>query len=132
MSKVSADADACDVFVADPEKVARVRGQLMGGGDVSALAETFRLLGDPTRVRILDALAAAELCVCDLATLLGVSESAVSHQLRLLRGMRLVRARREGRMVFYALDDQHVVALFKQALQHVAEGAGGDRWEAPR
>ena len=79
------------------------------------------MLGDVTRVRILDALATGELCVCDLATLLGLTESAVSHQLRLLRGMRLVRSRRDGRMVFYTLDDQHIVALFAQGLEHVAE-----------
>jgi ArsR family transcriptional regulator, lead/cadmium/zinc/bismuth-responsive transcriptional repressor len=117
------DPDACDVFVADAAKVARVRSALMGHREVAALAETFRVLGDPTRVRLLDALGAAELCVCDLATLLGLSESAVSHQLRLLRGMRIVRARREGRMVFYALDDQHVTGLFRQGLQHVEEAS---------
>lgn len=114
--------ESCDVFFADAGKVARVRASLIGLPEVSALAETFRVLGDPTRVRILDALSAAELCVCDLATLLGLSESAVSHQLRLLRGMRLVRSRREGRMVFYALDDQHVISLFHQGLRHVEEG----------
>lgn len=113
---------ACDVFFADAEKVARIRASLIGSREVSALADTFRVLADPTRVRILDALSAAELCVCDLATLLGVSESAVSHQLRLLRGMRLVRSRREGRMVFYSLDDHHVIGLFQQGLQHVEEG----------
>src|ERR1043165_654255 len=86
---------------------------------VGALAETFKLLGDATRVRILDALSRSELCVCDIARLLGLSESAVSHQLRLLRGLRLVRPRRVGRMVFYALDDQHIVQLFEQGLIHV-------------
>ena len=87
----------------------------------AALAGTFKLLGDVTRVRMLDALSQDELCVCDLATLLTVSQSAVSHQLRLLRGMRLVRARRSGRMVFYALDDRHILRLFQQALRHVQE-----------
>lgn len=85
------------------------------------LAETFKLLGDVTRVRILDALSRQERCVSDLAALVGLSESAVSHQLRLLRNMRLVRARREGRMVYYALDDQHIIELFEQASHHVAE-----------
>jgi DNA-binding transcriptional ArsR family regulator len=66
-------------------------------------------------------LSRSELCVCDIATLLGLSESAVSHQLRLLRSTRLVRARRDGRMVFYALDDQHIVGLFAQGLEHVEE-----------
>jgi ArsR family transcriptional regulator, lead/cadmium/zinc/bismuth-responsive transcriptional repressor len=86
-----------------------------------ALAETFKVLGDPTRVRILDALSRTELCVQDIARAVGHSESAVSHQLRLLRGMRLVRARRDGRLIFYALDDQHIVQLFEQALTHVQE-----------
>src|SRR5512139_1415350 len=118
---------------ARPDLAAQLRKGLIGDADVATLAETFRMLGDATRVRMLDALAHAELCVCDLAALLGLSESAVSHQLRLLRSMRLVRARREGRMVFYALDDQHIVALFKQGLQHVAEGAPGtERGEAAR
>ena len=91
--------------------------------DVEGLTEIFRVLGDPTRVRILDALSRSELCVCDIARLLGLSESAVSHQLRLLRGVRLVRPRREGRMMFYALDDQHIVRLFDQGLRHVEERA---------
>jgi DNA-binding transcriptional ArsR family regulator len=86
-----------------------------------ALAETFKVLGDTTRVRILDALSRTELCVCDLARLVGLSESAVSHQLRLLRGTRLVRARRDGRQMFYTLDDQHIVGLFEQGLEHVEE-----------
>ena len=90
--------------------------------DVDGLTEIFRVLGDPTRVRILDALATAELCVGDLAHRLEVSESAVSHQLRLLRNTRIVRSRREGRMIFYALDDRHVLSLFKQGLKHVQEG----------
>jgi DNA-binding transcriptional ArsR family regulator len=90
--------------------------------DVEGLTEIFRVLGDPTRVRILDALSRAELCVGDLAARLGVTESAVSHQLRLLRNTRVVRARREGRMIFYALDDKHVLSLFRQGLRHVQEG----------
>lgn len=88
---------------------------------VTALAETFRMLGDVTRVRILDALSRAELCVQDLARRVDLTESAVSHQLRLLRGMRLVRPRRAGRQVFYTLDDHHIVRLFAQGLEHVQE-----------
>ena len=93
----------------------------MSAQAVEALAETFRVLGDPTRVRILDALSGGELCVCDIASLAGISESAVSHQLRLLRGMRLVRYRRSGRLVFYALDDHHIIELLRQGLTHVQE-----------
>ncbi len=88
---------------------------------VEALADTFRVLGDPTRVRILDALSGGELCVCDIAAMIGISESAVSHQLRLLRGMRLVRPRRAGRLVYYAVDDQHILELLRQGLTHVEE-----------
>jgi DNA-binding transcriptional ArsR family regulator len=116
-----APLDACDVFHIDPARVAHLRDALIAEGPVQALAETFRVLGDPTRVRVLDALSHGELCVCDLATLLGLTESATSHQLRLLRALRLVRPRRAGRMVFYALDDSHIVALFKQGLRHVEE-----------
>ena len=94
---------------------------LLDAASVEALAETFKVLGDATRVRILDALSRAELCVGDLAAQLGLSESAVSHQLRLLRNTRIVRTRRDGRMIFYALDDRHVLALFRQGLRHVQE-----------
>ena len=88
---------------------------------VQTLAETFRILGDPTRLRIVDALAEGELCVCDISERVGISESAVSHQLRLMRSMRIVRGRREGRCVYYTLDDQHVLSLFQQGLRHVTE-----------
>jgi len=99
-----------------------VRAALMPADSVAGLADTFRMLGDPTRVRILDAIAREERCVCDIAAIIGLSESAVSHQLRLLRGLRLVRPRRAGRHVFYALDDQHIVSFFQQGLRHVQEG----------
>ena len=89
---------------------------------VQALSDMFRMLGDPTRVRILDVLTGGELCVCDLAELVGISESAASHQLRLLRGMRLVRPRRAGRQVYYSIDDQHIISLFQQGLRHVTRG----------
>src|SRR5712691_8336174 len=97
----------------------------------TALDETFKVPGDTTRVRILDALSRSELYVHDLAGRVGMSESAVSHQLRLLRGMRLVRSRRDGRLIYYALDDQHIVGLFVQGLEHVEERAAS-RDRAPR
>ncbi len=114
-----ADAAQCTAAHLAPSEARR--GLLMSPHAVEALAETFRVLGDPTRVRILDALSGGELCVCDIASLAGISESAVSHQLRLLRGMRLVRPRRSGRLVFYALDDHHIIELLQQALTHVEE-----------
>ena len=103
-----------------------MRRQPLSDASAAALAETFRALGDLTRVRMLDALARSELCVQDLAARLHLTESAVSHQLRLLRNMRLVRTRRDGRLVFYALDDQHIVGLFEQGLEHVEEREGRD------
>jgi ArsR family transcriptional regulator, lead/cadmium/zinc/bismuth-responsive transcriptional repressor len=98
-----------------------IKAELLSDEAVHALAETFKVLGDATRVRILNAISRNELCVGDLADLLGLSESAVSHQLRLLRGMRLVRPRRAGQQIFYTLDDQHIVGLFEQGLEHVQE-----------
>jgi len=91
---------------------------------VEALADTFRILGDPTRIRIVDALAQGDLCVHELSDKVGISESAVSHQLRLMRTMRIVRGRREGRCVYYTLDDQHILDLFQQGLRHVTEVSG--------
>ena len=90
---------------------------------VETVAATFRVLGDPTRVRILEALGSREVCVGDLARTVGISESAVSHQLRLLRAMRLVRVRREGRQAYYAVDDHHILELLHQVRTHVEEGA---------
>lgn len=118
------DPERCELPHETPPLDA-LRAVLMAPSVVVALAETFKMLGDPTRVRLLDALARRELCVCDLAALVGLSESAVSHQLRLLRSLRLVRARRTGRRVFYALDDQHIVSLFQQGLRHVEELPAG-------
>jgi DNA-binding transcriptional ArsR family regulator len=92
--------------------------------EILSLAEAFRTLGDPTRVKILQALSVEELCVCDLAKLLGISESATSHQLRVLRSQKLVRFRKEGKMAFYSLDDAHIDVLMNVALRHVREGAG--------
>lgn len=114
-------AEACEVYHADPERIAAVRTSAPADKAIAALSEIFRALGDPTRLRLLSALGAGELCVCDLASLAGISESATSHQLRLLRALRLVRARRDGRRVFYRLDDEHVSGLVAQGLQHVGE-----------
>lgn len=88
---------------------------------VDKLAELFKVLSDPTRVRILQALHCQRLCVCDIAETLGMTQSAISHQLRILRQARLVRARREGRSIFYTLDDDHVSQVFEQGLEHVME-----------
>ena len=99
----------------------RLKSRLLDQDSSTALAETFKVLGDITRVRILDALSHAEVPVCDLAELLDLTQSAVSHQLRLLRGARLVKSRRDGQHIYYTLDDQHIVKLFEQGLEHVQE-----------
>jgi DNA-binding transcriptional ArsR family regulator len=113
--------EPCDAEHLDAGGTASRRQLFMNARTVEALADTFRVLGDPTRVRILDVLSTGELCVCDIATVIGISESAVSHQLRLMRGMRLVRPRRAGRLVYYAVDDQHILELLRQAFTHVEE-----------
>ena len=105
----------------DPAALSDVRARLLGGRSVDAVAEVFKLLGDPTRVRLVDALTHGERCVCDLASLVGLSESAISHQLRLLRSARLVRVRRTGRLAYYSLDDHHVVGLLHDTRKHVEE-----------
>lgn len=117
---VSATEPSCG-RLHDARELSRLRKALMASGDVASLAELFKMLGDPTRVRILDTLAQGERCVCDIAALVGMSESAVSHQLRLLRASRLVRVRRAGRQAFYALDDHHIIGLLHDARRHVQE-----------
>lgn len=117
------DTDACgSTHAPDAAALAQVQSRLLGADTVHAVADVFKLLGDPTRVRMVDALSHGERCVCDLATLVGLSESAVSHQLRLLRGARLVRVRRSGRQAFYSLDDHHVLGLVHDTRRHVEEG----------
>jgi ArsR family transcriptional regulator, lead/cadmium/zinc/bismuth-responsive transcriptional repressor len=131
MSRPSVPIGTPEIPCSGPHQAVARKSTLMSARTVEALADTFRVLGDPTRVRMLDALSSGELCVCDIASLVGISESAVSHQLRLLRGMRLVRPRRQGRLVYYAVDDQHILELLAQALTHVEEprraAKGGSR-----
>lgn len=114
-------AEVCEVEFVDEGKVKRVRRAMKSDEAVTTLAETFKLLGDPTRVRIAFALSREELCVCDLANLLGVSQSVVSHSLRALRQMKLVRFRKEGKIAYYALDDEHIAHLLDEGFRHVEE-----------
>ena len=103
----------------DTEAGRRVHSHPLADSTAAQLAETFKALADPTRVRMLHALSHAELCVGDLAAVLAMTESAVSHQLRLLRSLRVVRARRDGKLVIYTLDDEHVARLFQLSLEHL-------------
>jgi len=113
--------EVCELKQVSADALQEVRATLIGDRAAAALAATFSVLGDPTRVRLLDALARRELCVCELAELIGSSDSAVSHQLRLLRSLRLVRSRRSGRMIFYTLDDDHIRQLLDQSRRHIEE-----------
>ncbi|HEY5996353.1 MAG TPA: metalloregulator ArsR/SmtB family transcription factor [Candidatus Deferrimicrobiaceae bacterium] len=119
--------DVCETSFVDETHVERARKALSSERDVMAMAETFRTLGDSTRVKVVQALSAEELCVCDIARLLGISESATSHQLRVLRSQKLVKYRKEGKMAYYTLDDEHIDALMKEALQHVLEDHRGGK-----
>jgi len=105
----------------DERKVNKVRRSMKSDAASVALAETFRVLGDSTRVKIAFALSHEELCVCDLSNLLGVSQSAVSHSLRTLRQMRLVRFRKEGKVAYYKLDDEHIDNLLKEGFRHIED-----------
>lgn len=123
--QAAAEADAaCETpHNVDSGALTSVKARLLSIASVQAVAEVFKLLGDPTRVRLVDALSHGERCVCDLASIVGLSESAVSHQLRLLRTARLVRVRRAGRMAYYSLDDHHVIGLLHDTRKHVEEEA---------
>jgi ArsR family transcriptional regulator, lead/cadmium/zinc/bismuth-responsive transcriptional repressor len=115
--------DTCDIDHVHSEGVRQARAALPNADAASDLAALFGALGDPTRVRLLAALATGPLCVCDLAAVLGMTQSAVSHQLRLLRALGLVRARREGKLVWYALDDDHVGILLAVGAEHIGHRA---------
>ncbi|CAG0945923.1 Transcriptional repressor SmtB [Anaerolineae bacterium] len=114
--------DTCEIFYVNKQAVTRVAKQMPASTSVTRAAEVFAALGDPTRLRLVAALARAELCVCDLATLLEMTVSAVSHQLRLLRHLGLVKYRKAGRLVYYSLDDEHPSEILTQVLEHVEHG----------
>ncbi len=113
--------DLCEEFFVNTERVRAVRELLKPEETIHRLSETFKVLGDPTRIKILFALSKGELCVCDIANLFGLTPSAVSHQLRILRNMRLVKYRKEGKMAYYSIDDEHIETLFHEGLRHVEE-----------
>ena len=125
MARTTTNADTCDVPCLHPEVVREARAGLIASDEAQDLAAIFSVLADPTRVRLVQALAERELCVCDLANVLGLRQSTVSHQLRLLRALRIVRFRKEGRVAYYALDDAHVAGLLAQGLDHVREAGAG-------
>jgi ArsR family transcriptional regulator, lead/cadmium/zinc/bismuth-responsive transcriptional repressor len=115
------DDGVCEITCIDGRKVASIKKVLPPDEVLLSVAETFRVLGDGTRAKIIHALSLEELCVCDIASLLSTTKSAVSHQLRVLRNMRIVRFRKTGKIVYYSLDDSHIEKLFNEALNHVME-----------
>lgn len=117
--------DLCETRYVDRDKVEAVLCNLVERACAEDVANVFRVLSDPTRVAIVHALSLAELCNCDLATILGISESAVSHQMRELRLMKIVTAEKRGRMVYYRLTDTHVRHIFEDTLRHVREAGDG-------
>ncbi len=112
-------ADLCSETVINSLNVQQAEAALINGLTAVRLADTFKALADPTRLRIISILTRTELCVCDLSATLGMTQSAVSHQLRLMRQSRLVKSRKVGRMVYYALDDAHIKDLFERGLEHI-------------
>lgn len=113
----------CDVPIVHLDAVQHARSTMPDHHEIAGMSAVFGALGDPTRMRILAALSTQELCVCDLGALLGMSQSAVSHQLRQLRNLGLVKGRRAGRLNYYSLDDDHVLTLVEQAREHVRHQA---------
>lgn len=117
----NSEVDLCGIRCIHRERIVTARDGALPAGDYEAMATLFKALGDPNRLRILWALNQGEMCVCDLAALLESSESAVSHQLRLLRQMALVSNRRQGQVLYYRLNDEHVHRLIQMALEHIRE-----------
>ena len=113
--------DVCQINFVDVERVGRAKKNMTSEKTLFELADTFKILGDATRVRILHALSIEELCVCDIAALIDATQSAISHQLRLLRAAKLVKFRKEGKMAYYSLDDDHIRNLFEEGIRHVEE-----------
>ena len=112
---------ACDLMFVHEDKIGHVLQALPNDEQLYDLADLFRMFGDTTRIRILYVLFESELCVCDIARLLNLSQSAVSHQLRILKDAKLVRFRREGKTVFYTLDDDHVRTILSLGMEHITE-----------
>ena len=113
--------ETCGFLHVHAHKVQQVREQLPDDDTLNSLADLFKVFGDSTRIRILYVLLEDEVCVCDLAQLIGMTQSAVSHQLRILKQARLIKSRRDGKTVFYSLADEHVSTLLRQATDHIEE-----------
>lgn len=111
--------DECDHLCEHPQIICQAKANLLAEDTVMRLSETFKILGDPTRVKILHILSQREMCVCDISSVLEMGQSAISHQLRILRSARLVKFRKEGKEAWYSLDDTHVLTLIQHGLNHI-------------
>ena len=113
------DEDGCQIKVVHLDRVEQARKEAIANQELDRLALTYKVLGDPNRLKIVMALRNVEMCVCDLAAFTGLTDSAVSHQLRRLKDLALVQSRREGQIIYYALDDDHVERLLAIGLEHI-------------
>jgi DNA-binding transcriptional ArsR family regulator len=111
--------DRCEELKINIDNINKVKLAMLNDSEVIRLSEVFKVLGDPTRIRIIYALSKCEMCVCDIAETLNMTQSAISHQLRLLRTLKLVKFKKEGKSVYYSLDDEHILHLFNEGMEHV-------------
>lgn len=119
MKELERECDVCEELCEHPQNICLAKTDAISEEEAQLAAETFKLLGDPTRLKILHILSKRELCVCDIAAVVQMGQSAVSHQLRLLRSARLVKYRKDGKMVWYSLDDEHINSLLQQGIAHI-------------
>jgi len=115
------EEDGCRVRVVHLERVEKARNEIISERELDRLSLTYKVLGDSNRLKTVMALQSSEMCVCDLAAFTGLSESAVSHQLRRLKDLALVKSRRDGQVIYYTLDDEHVSGLLEVGLEHIRE-----------
>lgn len=121
MDKETPGFEICSCTVIHEDVVNKVREEMIEEDRAISLAEFFKVFGDATRVKILNALFSSEMCVCDISALLGMNQSAISHQLRTLKQARLIKSRRDGKVVYYSLDDEHIKEIFDKGLTHIKE-----------
>ncbi|MBE5881604.1 MAG: helix-turn-helix transcriptional regulator [Lachnospiraceae bacterium] len=121
MAKVYEEVEKCECMHVHEDIIQKVEEHMPQEEELVDLAEFFRVFGDTTRIRILYVLMCSEMCVCDIATLLGMTQSAISHQLRVLKQMDLVKNRRDGKTIFYSLADGHIKSILNQGLDHINE-----------
>lgn len=119
------NTDMYECSIIHEDVIERVKQQMPNEMPVYEVSELFKVFGDSTRSRIICALRVEEMCVCDLAALLNMTQSAISHQLRILRSSRLVKSRKQGRVVYYSLDDEHIGEIFSLAFAHIMEEREG-------